>query len=121
MTIPRRFQRTIIGTFGLILTLPGLLMIFDPEVPWWFRLIGFCLVAVVIAPSLAFLRGVNWCRFIVGVLAAIFLLFWSLSPLAQHAIDRHIGFWCLWALGEVVLILTTIASFMRSSQAQNVA
>jgi hypothetical protein len=121
MNTKRRIQRIIIGTFGVILTFPGLLMLFESDAPWWFHATGLCLAAVVIGPSIAFVCGVDWCRFIVGALAATFFLFWSLSPLMQHSIDRNAGFWCFWVVIEAVLLLTTVASFTRTSEAQNVA
>ena len=121
MSTRRRMQRIIIGAFGLILTFPGLLMLFESDAPWWFRVIGFSLAAVVITPSIAFICGVNWCRFIVGALAAVFLLFWSLSPMAQHAIDRSAGFWCFWAIIEVLLFATLVASFKQTSEVKDAA
>ena len=116
MTTRQRMQRMIIGAFGLVLLFPGLLMIFEPDAPWWFRVIGVSLTAVVITPSVAFICGVNWCRFIVGSLAGVFLLFWSLSPMAQHAIDRSAGYWCFWAIIELLLFASLVASFKQTSK-----
>jgi hypothetical protein len=121
MTIKRRTQRMVLGTLGVILAIPWLTMLLSSRDPRWFRAIGLCLAVVVVAPSAAFVCGVRWCRFIVGALSLFFLLFWSPSPLMQHAIDRHAGFWCLWALVEVGLITTTVASFTRTSEAENEA
>ena len=121
MSIRRRTQRIVLGTFGVILALPWLTTLLRSRYPWWVRTIGLCLAVVVVAPSAAFVCGVRWCRFIVGALGLILLLFWSPSPLMQHAIDRTAGFWCFWAVIEVVLIATTVASFTRTSEAQNVA
>jgi hypothetical protein len=106
-----------IGTFGVVLTLPGLLMVFEADAPWWFRGVGFGLASIVVAPSIAFICGVGWCRIIVGLLSTIFLLFWSMSPFAQHSIDRTAAFWCFWAMGEVMLLATVVASFTRVSEA----
>ena len=114
--MPKALQRIIIGAFGLILTFPGLTMLFESDAPWWFRVLGFSLAAVVITPTIAFICGVSWCRFIVGAFAAVFLLFWSLSPMAQHAIDRSAGFWCFWAIIEVLLFATLVASFKQTSK-----
>lgn len=51
------------------------------------------------------------CRIIGGSLCAFLLFLNSLSPLAQHSIDRHIGFWMLWGFLEILLLLSTIALF----------
>jgi hypothetical protein len=121
MSIPQRTQRIVIGTFGVILTYPGLQMLFDSAFPWWIRLIGLGLAAVVAAPSIAFVCGVRWCRCIVGVLSILFLTFWSLSPLMQHAIDRHAGFWFIWTMIEIFLIMTSVAAFTRTAEASDAA
>jgi hypothetical protein len=114
----QRIQRIIIGAFGIIVAIPGLTMLLAPEgpnAPWGVCAIGLGFAVVVVAPSAAFVCGVRWCRFIVGTLAVILLLFWSLSPLMQHAIDRHAGFWISWIVIETVLIATSIVSFKRTS------
>jgi hypothetical protein len=54
-------------------------------------------------------------RVLVRVILSFILLFWSLNPLMQHAIDRTEAFWIVWALIEVILVLVWIRSFMVSS------
>jgi len=34
----------------------------------------------------------------------VFLLLWTLLPLAQHEIDRTTRFWIAWGIGEVALV-----------------
>jgi hypothetical protein len=71
---------------------------------------------IMVTPGVLYLLGIRWCRFIVGGFAALFMVFWSLSPLMQHAIDRHAGFWNLWAIGEIALIAFTFAAFARPTE-----
>ena len=55
-------------------------------------------------------------RITVGVLAVFMLLFWSLTPLAQHEIDRSLGFWLGWSVVEVILALISVASFRGKAE-----
>ena len=73
----------------------------------------------VIAPSIAFICGVNWCRFVVGVLSTIVVLSWSPLPLMQHAIESRRRFWCGWGITELVLLATVVTSFLRVSEVKN--
>jgi hypothetical protein len=52
------------------------------------------------------------CRIAVGSLWAFLSIVWSLSPLAQHAVDRHIGFWMLWGFYGILLCLWAVSLFM---------
>ena len=110
MKISRRTQKIVISIYTLFF---ALLSLRGPSPVIVHKLI---FAAILVTPGVLYLLGVDWCRFVVGTVAAVFLLFWSLSPLMQHAIDRHIGFWLMWAVLEAVLIATMIASFIRPKE-----
>ena len=52
------------------------------------------------------------CRIAVCSMLVFAVLFWSLTPFAQHAIDRTIRFWIIWGLIESVLLGTCIGAFV---------
>jgi len=55
--------------------------------------------------------------FHIGVSLMLFLivLFWTLLPLMQHAIDRTAGFWIFWGMVEAALLTFVIAVFRRKA------
>jgi predicted membrane channel-forming protein YqfA (hemolysin III family) len=89
------------------------LVAFDAQAPWWFISIQLGLALVVLAPAIAFIRGVKWCRPVVAALSLVFLFLWTLSPMAQHAIDRHAGFWIFWSVIEALTIGAVWASLKK--------
>jgi hypothetical protein len=56
------------------------------------------------ACAVALLCGVIWTKYTLRILVSLLLLFWSISWGAQHAIDRTLGFWMVWALVELLLV-----------------
>jgi hypothetical protein len=75
---------------------------------------GLAIGAVMILPAALYLAGVRWSRYLFGTFLVLGLLLWTPSPLAQHAIDRHIAFWILWALVEVFLAVLVWRVFSDS-------
>lgn len=77
-----------------------------------------CLFHVI--PVVAFFRGVSWCRYVIGAIFSLYLLLWSFSWLAQHSIDRHGGFWTLWALVELLLLVATVVTFATPADRRSI-
>ena len=60
--------------------------------------------------SIALLCGIRWCRFPLRIIVVYLLFIWSASFLAQHSIDRTIGFWIVWTVVESILIAVLIGT-----------
>src|SRR5688572_30099864 len=102
-------QKVLVGLFIAIVGLVPAVQTatdrsFVDATPMEMLLRGLIWGTVVIAPAIGYLLGVRWCRYLFSAFALIALLGWSFSPLAQHAIDRHLAFWCIWTLIEVLLV-----------------
>ena len=69
--------------------------------------------------ALKFFQKASW--IIIGTIAVFVLLFWSLMPLMQHAIDRTSGFWLFWSAIEIALIAIAVVSFARKSEKKHEA
>ena len=87
----------------------------DDQERWWFFSMPLGLAISVLAPAIAFVRGVKWCRPFVATLSLLFLFVWTLSPLAQHAIDRHAAFWTFWSVFEALTLGAVWASLKKES------
>jgi len=65
----------------------------------------------VVAPAIALLLRIYWCRGVVTVCAILSTVSWSLLPAMQHEIDRSPGFWLMWSAGEAFLAAVVWAVF----------
>ncbi|MDI1250005.1 MAG: hypothetical protein PSV13_14175 [Lacunisphaera sp.] len=121
LTLIGRRKMRWIRNILVVLFAAGIAVIFlgviEAQAPWWVNaiMIGIALLAVV--PAIAFICGIQWCRFVVAAMALLFLLFWPMSPLAQHAIDRHAAFWIFWALIEALTLGAIWASLKKADPA----
>ncbi len=100
----RKIRKLIILAFASVVTFLLLLPAITLQTPGWFVLLHMNLAFVILAPTIGFVQGVRWCRYVVAALALLGLFLWSLSPLAQHEIDRHAFFWTLWAVVEALIL-----------------
>lgn len=109
----------------VVLFAAGIAVIFlgviEAQAPWWVNAIMVGIALLAVAPAIAFVCGIQWCRFLVAAMALLFLSFWSMSPLAQHSIDRHAAFWIFWALIEALTIGAIWASLKKPSEIQFVS
>jgi hypothetical protein len=114
----RKIRKLIILAFASVVTLLLLLPAITFQAPGWFVLLHLNLAFVILAPTIGFVQGVWWCRYVVAALALLILFLWSLSPLAQHEIDRHLFFWVLWAVIEALIASAVWASLVRAPIAE---
>ena len=84
-----------------------------------FAATGF--LVIVSAPALAFVVGVQWCRWLVSMCAILASIFWALLPAMQHAIDRTLGFWISWIAGVGFLVATLWAACSSAIKPPNKA
>ena len=66
------------------------------------------------APSIGYLLGVSFLRFVVGAEAFLIGLMWLFMPIALHAIDKTLGFWTIWLGIGLALVFACLGSFAPS-------
>jgi hypothetical protein len=54
--------------------------------------------------AVALACGLRWVRIPLRVMTVLWILLWSVSWGAQHAIDRTVWFWAVWAAVEALLV-----------------
>lgn len=109
MPISRRLRKTVIGVYALSFA------IYTPilGIAWRGGAVAVVLGSVTMGPAGLFLCGIRWARFFVGSISLLLLFLWALSPLALHEVDRTGLFWLFWPYFGVVLVATTLASFIK--------
>ena len=92
--------------FGILPAISvGLDRSFVDTTPSQMILASLILAVVMISPAVGYLAGIRWCRYLFRAFLVVTLIVWTSSPLAQHAIDRHLPFWCFWAMIEAFLVV----------------
>ncbi len=109
-----QLQRKAVWTFVLVLGIESLRWLFSSEAFWYFNAAGLWLAVIVFVPSVAFLRGAHWCRFVIGSVATILLLWWLMIPGMVHPGAGAYLFWTMWAVTTSTLVLTALTCFLIS-------
>jgi hypothetical protein len=108
-----KIRPVLVLLFASALALLLILPIADRQTTWRFNAMMAGIALALLVPAIAFVRGVRWCRFVVATVSLLFLLLWTLSPIAQHSFDRHAGFWALWTFIEALTIGAVWASLKK--------
>jgi hypothetical protein len=106
------FRRIAFGAYSLSLVF-SMIDCFGRDAPHAFLIFP----SVVLLPAILYFLGIQWCRFVVGLFSIFLFLFWIVSPLAQHAIDRTGKFWLTWSIVLSIFVFSAVMSFVPREKA----
>ena len=72
---------------------------------------------VALLPAVMYFVGVRWCRYVVGVLAAICLLICSMIPILRGSDGRY--FWLIWSPIWLLFAFSSLVAFVPVRQKPN--